>query len=152
MSLEDAHVFRMQEYDAAMLEMFELRTQLAAARQELAASLYQHDAACRVIARLSRDRDAATAALESLRTQLAAAPAAAAAAAPPEVGAKRPRPDVRPAPGPCCDRKETITKHRCALRHRLLVLGFSRCCGSPQLPGAPIALWSMPSWVWSRRL
>ena len=81
-----------------MLECHDLREQLAAARQELAASLYQHDAACRVITRISRERDAAQRAMDDLRTQLGAARAAAAAApagSDVEVGAKRPRQEVR---------------------------------------------------------
>ena len=86
-----------------MLEMFELRTHLKEARQQLAASLYQHDAALRVITRVGRERDAAQAALDDLRGQLTAANARADAAATAAGGAgaaeggaaKRPRTEVR---------------------------------------------------------
>lgn len=54
------------EWDALALESYTLRQQLTQTRQELSTALYQNDAAVRVIARLSRERDEARQALSGV--------------------------------------------------------------------------------------
>ncbi|KAL4723853.1 hypothetical protein ACLX1H_009498 [Fusarium chlamydosporum] len=54
------------EWDALALETYNLKEQLARTREELATALYQHDAAVRVIARLTRERNEARDALSKV--------------------------------------------------------------------------------------
>ncbi|KAH7144306.1 WD40-repeat-containing domain protein [Dactylonectria estremocensis] len=54
------------EWDALALETYNLKEQLARTREELATALYQHDAAVRVIARMTRERDEARDALSKV--------------------------------------------------------------------------------------
>lgn len=58
------------EWDALMSETFELKSQLDTSRKQLSHALYQHDAACRVIARLVRERDMVKAQNQQLQEQL----------------------------------------------------------------------------------
>lgn len=54
------------EWDALVLDSYNVRQQLSQTRQELATALYQHDAAIRVIARIMKERDEARDALSKV--------------------------------------------------------------------------------------
>lgn len=55
-----------EEWDALALETYTLQQNLAQTRRELSTALYQHDAAVRVIARLTQERDEARDALSKV--------------------------------------------------------------------------------------
>ena len=69
------------EWDAHVLETHLLRKELDSTRTELSHTLYQHDAACRVIAKLLKDQETLKAELAEAKKRPAHAPPAAAAAA-----------------------------------------------------------------------
>ncbi|CAM9175932.1 unnamed protein product [Phaeothamnion confervicola] len=87
------------EWDELMLETHTIKQHLDATRQELSQTLYQNDAACRVIARLVRERDEALAQLEAQRESVAAEVRVAAAVAGAGPEAMQEEPEVLAADG-----------------------------------------------------
>lgn len=81
------------EYDALVLELFDTRKALEDTRKELSQALYQNDAAVRVVARLSMERDQARQELE--RWNASAPNKSAAPAAAPEEEGEEPQPKRR---------------------------------------------------------
>ena len=59
-----------EEWDTVALESFALKKHVATLRQELSHSLYQYDAACRVIARLLKEKEELVDAMHELSSQL----------------------------------------------------------------------------------
>lgn len=78
-----------EEWDTLLLESYKLKKHVAQIRQELSHALYQHDAACRVIARVTQERDKARAELAETRRNMSAALA--------QTGARGAPMDVEPA-------------------------------------------------------
>ncbi|KAK4221349.1 Prp19/Pso4-like-domain-containing protein [Podospora fimiseda] len=63
---EDLFDLKTSRIDALVLDAYNTREQLARTREELATALYQYDAAVRVIARLTKERDEARDALSKV--------------------------------------------------------------------------------------
>lgn len=61
------------EWDGHLLETYNLRKSLDQCRKELAHALYQQDAACRVIARLLKEKESAEATARLAKEDLATA-------------------------------------------------------------------------------
>ena len=84
------------EWDALMLETHSLKQQLEQTRQELSHTLYQHDAACRVIARLVKERDSLNEEFARLQSTRATVSATANGAHPMEVDGESGGPKAAP--------------------------------------------------------
>lgn len=69
LSLPSLLSFFQNEWDALMLETFNLRTQLQVTKQELHRTSFQFDAACRVIARLTKEKEQLESQVNSLKSK-----------------------------------------------------------------------------------
>ena len=55
-----------EEWNSTVLETYSMKKQIDLLRQELSHSLYQYDAACRVIARILKEKEQLVSALQEL--------------------------------------------------------------------------------------
>lgn len=62
-----------EEWDTLLLESFKMKKYVGDVREELSHALYQHDAACRVIARVTQERDKARTELSETKVNMSAA-------------------------------------------------------------------------------
>ena len=69
-SMPGAIKIMQKEWDAVMLELYALREQLSSTRQELSTSIYQHEAACRVVAKLLKEKEELKEELEKAKDQI----------------------------------------------------------------------------------
>jgi hypothetical protein len=135
---------KVQEYDSVMLEAYELRSTLQQARKELAESLYEHDAACRTIARIMAEKDAAEVALEDLQSQIATMRHQAQAAAAGSNGhAEGPQPKRVRCTSVAIDACVTMraSRARCVSRHAWVWHFGAAACTAPRFSWGIFLAW-----------
>ena len=69
-SMPGAISIMQKEWDAVMLELYTLREQLNTTKQELSTTLYQHEAACRVVAKLLKEKQELKEELAKVKCQI----------------------------------------------------------------------------------